>query len=337
MNKDELEHEISRLEAVKDSLLREHNMITEAVKDLDEELDLYRSVDISVSEQISNYPDLIVASGQTKSLVQRTHKFNRLIVESGGKLIVKGSARKWFIIHCENEVIINGEIAGNGIPFGSQPIESTCPSGLTISHSFFNSARGGHGGDGGPSRSRAGHRAQGGKGENGTQNYGGGGGGGASATCDNINNHRAFRGGNANGQIGGQPGEYGRGYGGDGGRSNRFGNGMLLYIHGTSFDGTNGVISLKGKRGDRGSDAGGGHNSSRCMRGGGGGGGGTPGGDGGVLIVETETLIEYPHVVVKGGKGGERGKGGKYSSPMGQNGRDGDNGEDGYVDWLTVQ
>lgn len=330
MDKNEKDFEIQRINSLIATLEHSRLRIEEELQQLKEEHSILNNeVDGDDDEVL---PDLIVLRGETRTLTQRTYKYNKLIVEEGANLVIRGSARKWCIVHCENEVIINGTITGNGIPIGSMLIESITPSGMDLSHIFNNTARGGNGGMGGPAHHWNNKRAEGGTGAAGTELYGGGGGGAGATLSRRTNRPAAYPGGNANGQAGGVPGQLGYAYGGDGGNPNRFGNGMLLYIHGESFEGRGGVINLRGKDGENGrnGDNGSYQRNGWFSTGAGGGGGGAPG----VLIVESKTIGKYPRVNLEGGTGGSGGAGGSGSRPPGQAGRNGDDGEGGYVDWI---
>lgn len=328
---------IYRVDSLIQKITSEKELLEQHLSDLIEERDLVVEDENLFSERSEALPELIVKKGETRSIVQRTYRFSRLVVEKGGTLKIRGSANMWCIVHCEREVKIYGEIIGNGLPIGQTPIEATTPSGFFLSHSFNNRARGGNGGIGGPAHHWNNRRAQGGRGARGTESYGGGGGGGAGATLSRRTNRpAAYPGGDAAGQAGGHPGQLGSASGGDGGRQNRFGNGSLLYIHCESFDGKNATINLEGVDGQNGQngDRGSYQRNGWFSTGAGGGGGGAPGGDGGVLVVEAKSVLNYPNMLLSGGKGGAGGNGGSGSWPPGQDGRNGENGESGYVDWI---
>lgn len=286
-------------------------------------------------------PDLLIAQGQTRSIPARTHKYRRVMIESGGTLQIVGSAQQWCIIDCREDFVCHGNIQGTGIPFGSDAIEANAPDGQYLIHSFPSAARGGRGGSGGPARTYTRHsgpaHATGGQGARGNEKYGGGGGGGGGGPfCQACRRARAYPGNSAVDEIGGLAGQYGRGDGGDGGRSSRYRNGNLLYIHARKFDGQGASIRLRGREGAAGAEGKNGRYNeySNSRTGGGGGGGGAPGGDGGVLMVKTKELVAEPSVYVSPGRGGIGGRGGREGL-RGSQGQQGDDGSGGYVDWIV--
>lgn len=289
-------------------------------------------------------PELLVKSGEQRSIIQRTHKFKRVIIEKGGTLMIVGVSRQWCIIDCEEDFICQGTIVGRGVPYGSTPINATTPNGTQLSYSYPTMALGGRGGAGGNSVSDTRHdnarHGTGGRGESGTLDNGGGGGGGAGAMfCAKCRQSKVQNGENASnyrGGFGGQVDHKEGAKGGDGARASRNRNGALLYIKTKNFDGTGGYINLSGIDGSSGSSGEKAYrdNYSGSAAGNGGGGGGAPGGDGGILIVEYNNLTAETRVNTQPGSGGSEGQAGSGPGINGRAGYRGDDGEGGYVDWV---
>jgi hypothetical protein len=310
------------------------------------ETDLIEAQEAEGLLENDDLPELIVKSGQSRSIAQRTHRFKRVIIESGASLKILGRSRQWCIIDCEEEFVCHGTIHGKGIPNGAAPIDAVAPNGTHLTYIFPTNARGGRGGSGGGSvsntRNDRERRASGGRGANGTLLYGGGGGGGGGAGfCAPCRSSEVQAGSDAMDELGGLGGQVGRtsgGDGGDGGRPNRNRNGVLLYIKAKSFDGSNGFIDLKGVNGDGGEEGGGGSRDtySGSAEGNGGGSGGAPGGDGGVLVVEYNSLVAETRVNTQPGFGGPPGSPGSGRGNPGTRGRRGDEGEGGYADWIQM-
>ncbi|WP_299592808.1 hypothetical protein [uncultured Tateyamaria sp.] len=267
-------------------------------------------------------PKLIIRSGESKEITARRRRFSEIYVESGGQLIVPPRSRNWLLLIVSGNVTIRGSIVYRQCVASETGRTINLPNGEKLLFKHPRTSLGGFGGNGavnglsGPVR--------GGRGAQGTNEYGGGGGGGARS----FNNGRV-NGEDANGFIAGQqiyPG-------GDGGRINSGSHGgmICIYCPDGEFNGKQGGIDLRGSNGRAGKDA-----KMQTRNDCGGGGGGSPGGDGGHLYVVAKQIVSEPRIFLQPGTGGAPGKGAKGANNdhAGSNGYEGDHGSFGFVDFV---
>lgn len=268
-------------------------------------------------------PELVVRTGQSKTISARRHRFSRVIVERGGELLVPPRSRNWLILVVSGDVELRGNIVYRGCVATEGGKTFQLPDGSNLSFSHPRTSLGGHGGDGGHwGRVSA---ARPGKGGVGSQSYGGGGGGGGGAIT--FRNKQYVNGEDARTFIGGK--QYG--LAGDGGRlkSNAHGGMICIYCPNGHFDGQSGTVDLRGSDGASGGNARSAGDESLC----GGGGGGAPGGDGGYLYVKAREILAERLVRLEPGKGGNPGKKNPLA-PSGSDGYRGDDGSYGFVDYF---
>jgi hypothetical protein len=335
---------IKRANLIREEIVKQQKELTQELQEFDNLLiEAKEAEDLTMRDEL---PELIVKSGQQRSITQRIHNFKRVRIEKGGTLKIVGVSRQWCIIDCKEDFICQGTIIGIGVPYGSSPVNAITPNRTQLSYSYPTLALGGRGGSGGNSVANTRHdsarRGTGGSGATGTLDYGGGGGGGAGALfCKMCRQSKVQNGENASsyrGGFGGQVDNKEGAKGGDGVRAKRNRNGALLYIKAKSFDGTEGYINLSGLNGSNGSNGEKAYrdNYSGSAAGNGGGGGGAPGGDGGVMIVEFNSLTAEARVNIQSGSGGSEGQSGNGPGNNGRAGYRGDDGEVGYVDWVQL-
>lgn len=269
----------------------------------------------------TSLPDLIVKSGETRSISAEFHPYRRLHIEPEGSLIVIPQSQDWLILDIAEDAQIHGAIRFNDFASDGNPFSATLPDGSTISHTFRR-RWGGRGGNGGNASGQAG-----GAGAPGGEGYGGGGGGGA------VNKKYQGRGpGNPGvGSLGGMSWDN-TVRGGNGGKATEFLNGGLIFINvGGVLTCVDDVIDLTGRPGPNGLNGANGVATPAYGRGNGGGGGGGPGGEGGVLIVRANRIASLPTTLLRGGIGGAPGKSG-LGGFGGENGESGQGGGSGRRD-----
>jgi hypothetical protein len=251
-------------------------------------------------------------------------EYDRVEIQQNAKLKVAPGGLSPFDLVVRGNMILRGTIEATNFDTDEITHEGGGPDGNPIRIEFKNDNRGGSGGSG------SGINAQmGGAGATGTTSYGGGGGGGAVWWSGRSPPPFARNGISASDERGAEPLPICGRRGGDGGRRAATGNGgFILFRIAGDFDGSGGVIDLRGSAGipGRNGELGGAPGWDDCQRGGGGGGGGGPGAQGGYLLAGIKgRIIGYPTVMVNGGAGGAGG------SP---NGRAGEPGRSGAARWF---
>src|SRR5690606_7721115 len=244
-------------------------------------------VSIDSTMTIENNLDLIVKSGETLTLNNRTYQYNNVIIERNATLIITEQSTRWFILWASGDVKIEGKIIANNFRVGPRTVNDKTPDGKTISHTFNNDTEGGAGGNGGKAVGGTPGSRSGGRGANGNTKAGGGGGSGGGIFIAGASTRLGGNGRDATDWRGAPLAELGfDNQGGDGGRLNSHSNGGLVFIYcGGTFIGQGGQLDIKGSKGEKGKDGGRGTTSNRGYCGGGGGGGGAPGGEGGHVII----------------------------------------------------
>jgi hypothetical protein len=286
----------------------------------------------------TNHLDLVVKSGETLELSNRTYQYKNVLIESGGKIVITQQSTRWFILWASGNVIIAGKILGRYFRTGLRTVSDKTPDGRTITHEYKNESRGGAGGNGGIAFGGTPGSRSGGRGAEGTTDAGGGGGSGGGIYIAGPGTRLGGHGQDATNWRGAPLAQDGIGnQGGDGGRIEPNANGGLIFIYaGGEFIGTGGNIVVVGSPGVNGQSGGRGVDSNRGYRGGGGGGGGAPGGEGGHVIIVAGNLTSECKVEVSGGGGGPGGLGGKPEHGA-TSAYAGENGSAGVVDWLTLE
>jgi hypothetical protein len=286
-------------------------------------------------ENTSN--DLIVRTGETKFMNTRTYRFDNVLIEQGGKLIITEQSTRWFILWVSGDVTINGEIEAINFKIGPRTVIDNTPDNKKIEHIYHNDVLGGTGGFGGISRlTNVGSRT-GGQGALGTNKYGGGGGSGAGVYLMGAGSKLGGNGVNAIDWRGAPLTEFGyNNTGGNGGKVENSCNGGLIFIYcGGTFNGSGGRINLSGKNGENGQNGGHGDTGPQGSRGSGGGGGGAPGGEGGHFILVTDKLDSKCSINIRGGRGGNGGNAGQHQHGA-TNGSNGRNGSAGIEDYYKI-
>lgn len=250
-------------------------------------------------------PDLVIEAGETRTVLARLHQFKSVHIKRGGILQIAPNSSRWTMIWAEGDVIVDGNIIGQGCARTIHPLTDRTPDNKVITHQYANQAEGGQGGLGGYALVPGRGTAAGGRGAVGTVDYGGGGGSPGGVHFLGPSTRLGSNGIDATAWRGGPPtpdGGYGKA-GGDGGRVGAYPNGcpLLLYA-GTTFKG-NGQIRLAGLPGASGKPGAEGGDSNRGDQGAGGG-GGAPGGEGGRLVVVAINFENDPNVMLDGGRGG---------------------------------
>lgn len=286
---------------------------------------------------LDDLPDLVVAEGETRTILARVHQFKNVHIKAGGTLVISPNSSRWTILWATGDVVVEGTIIGERFGNVITPIRDRTPDGKQVEHVYALNALGGAGGMGGyASIAGAGSRS-GGQGARGTNAYGGGGGSPGGVHIMGNASRLGSNGNSATDWHGAPPANDG-GYsdaGGNGGRLASFAHGcpLMIYAEGT-FKGE-GLIRLHGSDGATGLPGGPGLDSNRGVKGSGGGGGGAPGGEGGRLVLVANVIENDPNVSLDGGRGGAGGpiQGYRYGATPGARG---DDGGTGFVDVFSL-
>ena len=289
----------------------------------------------NIEKSVVPSDSLIVESGETKTISNRTYQYKYLHIKPGGFLKVQNSSIHWCILWVTGDVIIEGTIEAKNFRVSRNEIKDNTPDGKELTHTYNLTAEGGTGGNGG--NSAVSSVVPGGSGARGSAEWGGGGGSGGGVHIAGQQSRNGGPGVNATDWRGAPLAQdASSNVGGDGTRINPKGNGGLLMIYCTgTFKGANGKIDIRGTNGARGSRGGDGFSSTRGISGAGGGGGGAPGNEGGYAIIVANQYESECEVLTAGGYGGTGGAPGQYPNEA-TAGKTGQQGVAGLVDWLTL-
>lgn len=274
-------------------------------------------------------PSLILAPGETRELSTQRWEFSKVIIPIGATLRITPGSSGYLHLVVRDTFKLQGKIIAREFSSEERQEIINVPGQSPLIIELINSNKGGTGGYG----AQAGGNP-GGSGALGNTNYGGGGGSGSGKLQQGVKPYIIkykgisaidFRGANSPGFCGAM--------GGNGAKRGDYSNGGIAYfeVYGT-FDGTGGLIDVRGNDGTHGAPGGYGTSPSSsygCSTGGGGGGGGAPGGQGGWVVLYVKgNIIEYPIPITNGGNGGKGGEGKGKASP-GTSGTNGENGKAG--------
>lgn len=276
--------------------------------------------------------EIVVRSGESRTIPPRLYQPSRLVVEEGGVLTIQPGANRWAVFWVSGDVTILGSIVAEQFSLGSSTVRDVTPDGVRIEHTFERAALGGMGGNGGVSSQLGAGTRSGGQGALGTNRYGGGGGSGGGIYIAGPSTRLGGPGRDAQGYQGAPLADMSNdNHGGNGGLTSTSAFGGLICIFAGGACEALGKISIRGSAGAPGARGGAGFNSNRGLRGGGGGGGGGPGGDGGRAIL-IGNGFETCEIDAAGGLGGSGGSTTGFSNGA-TAGTDGEPGAAGLIDF----